>query len=141
MALDRAQYRSHHTTEVVEQLSGIARVYSDAFSAVEDLIEFACTDVFADLALFGKPKSVEATNVVLREGHQQTIDFDADDQLFVILDARQVVWLKGTSIKDAVLLQGYQFTFNQVDNHLRFHGRILERSAEDWPHRKFSGRG
>lgn len=134
LLLDRALYRTHHTAEVIAQLTGTARGYADAFTAIEQLLDLATTDVFSDLAVFGDPFPIKVSSLEFSSrGGEPFVEFDAFGHLPMMLDEEQVVWLEDTPVTDAVVLRGYQLNFSQTEVKARFTARILEGTSQAWP--------
>jgi hypothetical protein len=63
-ALPRAQFRENITQARIARLDGPARVFAEAFASADDLIARAGSDIFGQLALFGRPRLASFTGSV-----------------------------------------------------------------------------
>jgi hypothetical protein len=132
--IDRLQYRAHQLTEAIARLTGPARDYADAFSAVEELLQFAINDIFGELALYGDPPKMDVFNVEFDTSNEPQVEFEVSDTGSLFLDLGQVLWLNNPVVKDAVRIEAAAFNTSQTHGSAaHYRARILEHSAAAWP--------
>lgn len=135
LAIPRSEFRAHEMTEVVEKLSGPARTYADTFGKVHALLRLTMCEVFGELAVFGEPWPIPATNLNTSEPGQPVVEFQSTPAAGVLVSPGQVVWLKNDSVPDAVRINGISLKFDlaQDGNDDEFIATVLLGTSEAWP--------
>ena len=133
LALPRAQYRDHVTTEVIGSLTGSANEYADAFSYVHDLLTLVACDIFGELALFGEPWPVPVMNLEVPGPGQPIVAFESQGAAGVLITTGQVLWLSNESMTDAVRIETNSMQFDVEGVRDRFVARVLIGTGEGWP--------
>lgn len=132
-ALPRDEYRSYTMNEVVESLTGPARVYADAFGAVDRLLDLTLGDIFGELVLFGEPRQVPVFNIEAPRPGEPIIGFETES-FSPFLTIGQVLWLTPEAVEDAVRIESQAMEMDQVQGmKVRFEARVLFNTAEAWP--------
>jgi len=133
LALPRAEYRSHTMTEVIESLTGPARVYADAFGEVDRLLDLTMGDIFGELVLFGQPWRVPVFNVETPTPGEPIVGFETQP-IGAFLNTGQILWLKNEAVTDAVRVELHSMRMDQVEGmHDHFEARVLLNTGEGWP--------
>ncbi|MCO4253889.1 hypothetical protein [Pseudarthrobacter cellobiosi] len=133
LALPRAEYRSHSMNEVVESLSGPARVYADAFGEVDRLLDLSLGDIFGELALFGEPWRVPVFNVETPTPGEPIVGFETKP-IGPFLTTGQILWLTTEAVADAVRIESHTMKMDQVEGMQdHFEARVLLKTGEAWP--------
>ncbi|GAA1874489.1 hypothetical protein GCM10009715_21500 [Paeniglutamicibacter psychrophenolicus] len=132
-ALPRAEYRSYAMNEVVESLSGPARVYADAFGEVDRLLDLTMGDIFGELVLFGEPWQVAVFNIEAPSPGEPIIGFETES-FGPFLTIGQVLWLTSEVVADAVRIESQAMKMDQVEGtKFHFEARVLLKTGEAWP--------
>jgi len=133
LALPRAEYRSHTMTEVIESLTGPARVYADAFGEVDRLLDLTMGDIFGELVLFGEPWRVPVFNVETPKPGEPIVGFETQP-IGAFLATGQILWLQNEAVPDAVRVELHSMKMDQVEGmHDHFEARVLLNTGEGWP--------
>lgn len=133
LALPRAEYRSHAMNEVVESLSGTARVYADAFGEVDRLLDLTMGDIFGELVLFGEPWRVPVFNVETPTPGEPIIGFETKP-IGPFLATGQILWLATEAVADAVRIESHTMKMDQLEGMQdHFEARVLLKTGEAWP--------
>lgn len=133
LALPRAEYRSHSMNEVVESLSGPARVYADAFGEVDRLLDLSLGDIFGELVLFGEPWRVPVFNVETPTPGEPIVGFETKP-IGPFLTTGQILWLTTEAVADAVRVESHTMKMDQVEGMRdHFEARVLLKTGEAWP--------
>ncbi|MHA7190522.1 hypothetical protein ACX80N_09565 [Arthrobacter sp. MDT2-16] len=133
LALPRAEYRSHTIKEVVESLSGPARVYADAFGEVDRLLGLTIGDIFGELVLFGEPWRVPVFNVETPTPGEPIVGFEMRP-IGPFLTAGQIIWITTEAVADAVRIESHTMKMDQVEGMQdHFEARVLLKTGEAWP--------
>jgi hypothetical protein len=137
LVLARFNFRVAVLADVLTGLFGAASDYATAFGAVNDLLETAASDVFAELAVYGPPSAVShPEDIDLRPGTLQLVSFSrgmSQDTGFIgFLDLGQLIWLEDDLIPDAVRLIGATHSFGQSTASERWTGVILPGTGSAW---------
>lgn len=133
LAIPRAEYRSHVMTEVVESLSGPARIYADAFGEVDRLLDLTLGDIFGELVAFGKPWRVPVFNVETPRPGEPIVGFETGPAAS-FLTTGQILWLATEAIGDAVRVERHQIAMDQVEGTQHyFEARVLRNTGRGWP--------
>lgn len=128
----RDDYRRHHTAEVIDSLTGVARDYADAFTAVDSLLRFVTCDVFGQLLTRQPIRALDVQNPVFP---------DADSVEFVMKDEShlrhpetgEVVWINDDTVPGAVLLEEVSFHWDLVERATwACRARILHDTERAW---------
>ncbi len=134
LAVPRSQYRAHTTEDVIQSLSGAARVYADAFSAAHRLLGLVACDVFGELTMYGEPWSVPITNLATPEPGQAVVEFTTPGAIGPILACGQIIWPGDSPLADAVRIERKSFSFEQTNEmSCHFEGQVLLGTAAGWP--------
>lgn len=133
LALPRAEYRSHTMNEVVESISGPARVYADAFGEVDRLLDLVMGDVFGELVLFGAPWRIPVFNVETPTPREPIVGFETEP-IGPFLATGQVVWLTTETVADAVRIEFHTMKMHQAEGMQdHFEARVLIKTGQAWP--------
>lgn len=133
LALPRGDYRTQVTADVVESLEGPARSYADAFGAANDLIENSASQVFGQLAMYGKPIFLPATKLDLRGGTPTRIDFELGDAYVLVVDCGILAWLDDPLISDAVRVESISINLDPTGGSgLKVSARVLDNTFDAW---------
>jgi hypothetical protein len=133
LAIPRAEYRSHTTTEVVDSLTGPARKYADAFGEVDRLLDLTVGDIFGELVLFGEPWRIPVFNVETPTPGEPIVGFETMP-IGAFLSTGQLLWLTTEAVTDAVMVQLHSIKIHQVEGtHEYFEARVLLNTGEGWP--------
>lgn len=133
LAILRAEYRSHTITEVVHSLAGSERIYADAFSEVDRLLDLTMGDIFGELVLFGEPWRIPVFNVETPTPGEPIVGFETKP-IAAFLTTGQILWLTSEAITDAVRVELHSINMDQVDGtHDYFEARVLLNTGEGWP--------
>lgn len=133
LAIPRAEYRSHAMTEVVESLSGPARIYADAFGAVDRLLDLTLGDIFGELVVFGQPWRIPVFNVETPRPGEPIVGFETGPAAS-FLTTGQILWLATEAIGDAVRVERHQIAMDQVEGTQNyFEARVLRNTGRGWP--------
>lgn len=129
--LERNDYRKHHTAEVIDSLTGVARAYTDAFTAVDDLLRLVTCDVFGQLLTHHPIVVLDVENPVFADA--ETVEFVMkDDSLSRLPDAGEVVWIDDDIVSDAVRLETVSFHLDPVEVTLTCRAQILYGTSVAW---------
>lgn len=133
LALPRAEYRSYTMNEVVESLSGPARVYADSFGEVDRLLDLTMGDIFGELVMFGEPWRVPVFNIEAPSPGELIIGFETTS-FGPFLTTGQVLWLTTEVVADAVRIESHTMKMDQVEGtKFHFEARVLLKTGEAWP--------
>lgn len=133
LALPRAEYRSHVTAEVVESLTGPARIYADAFGEVDRLLDLAMGDVFGELVLFDAPGRIPVFNVETPTPGEPILGFETAP-MAALLTTGQLLWPATEVVSDAVRIEMHSITMDHVEGiHDYFEARVLVNTCRGWP--------
>ncbi|GGV43583.1 hypothetical protein GCM10010212_36010 [Paenarthrobacter nicotinovorans] len=118
--------------EAVESLSGVARLYADAFSSIDTLIARAGSDVFGQLAAYGNPKRLRnIRDIDFEPGESRSVHFTVEDE--ILPETGLLVWTDDTLLQDALLIEGMNVSFEEdAGVELRMTGVILAGSRAAW---------
>src|SRR3954451_2300703 len=101
-SLSRAPNTGSHTmTEVIESLTGPARVYADAFGEVDRLLDLTMGDIFGELVLYGEPWRLPVFNVETPKPGEPIVGFETNP-MGPFLIPGQILWLTTEAVTDAV---------------------------------------
>lgn len=132
LAIPRAEYRSHTMAEVIESLTGPARVYADAFGEVDRLLDLTMGDTFGELVLFGEPWRVPVFNVETPTPGEPIVGFETKP-IGAFLTTGQILWLTTDAVTDAVRVEMHSMKMDQVEGmHDHFEARVLLNTGEGW---------
>lgn len=133
LALPRAEFRSHTMDEVLESISGPARVYADAFGEVDRLLQLTMGDIFGDLVLFGEPWPLPVFNVETPTPGEPIVGFETTS-IGPFLAHGQVLWLSTEAVGDAVRIESRTMQMNQAEGiQAHFEARVLINTGKAWP--------
>ncbi len=133
LAIPRAEYRSHTMNEVVESLTGPARVYADAFGEADRLLDLTMGDIFGELVLFDEPWRVSVFNVETPTPGEPIVGFETKP-IGAFLTTGQILWLTTEAVTDAVRVELHSMKMDQVEGmHDHFEARVLLNTGEGWP--------
>lgn len=134
-ALERHHYRCAVLTDEIEQLTGSAREFTDAFDAAERLVELAASDVFGQLAIHGCPLLLQhATGIDLEPGTPRRAHFTVPYDPW--LDTGELIQIDDPLVTDTCLLT--RTTISLGSGPSRLSAQILPGTASLWdatPHR------
>ncbi|KRF16845.1 hypothetical protein [Nocardioides sp. Soil796] len=134
LALPRSEYRAHTTAEAVESLTGPAREYAKAFGRVQALLRLVMCEVFGELAFYGEPCPIPATNLNAPEPGKPVVEFESTPSAGVLVSPGQVVWLGSDAVSDAVRIEGITHTMDFVTGGSDlFTATVLIGTGEVWP--------
>lgn len=135
---EQSEYRASVLEEVLAALSGLAAEYARSFEAANSTLESATSDVFGQLAIYGKPILVPALqDIDLTPGlHGQLVSFtrvapDSDEAPFY-LEMGELVWLDDELIPDAIQIIRSETAFSSMGERERYTGIILSGTGEAW---------
>lgn len=135
-ALARYNFRVTVLNEALSVLTGSAQEYATAFTDVNKLIQAAASDVFGELAVYGKPATLTGSrDIDLRPGTFQLVSFNyiTDATKTSPLNLGQIVWLGDALVCDAVRLTGTTVTIDdQIGATERWTGIILPGAGIAW---------
>ncbi|WP_131804607.1 hypothetical protein [Mycobacteroides abscessus] len=106
----RNQYRRQRVAEVIAELDGRPKELTDAFDAIDDLIDHALVNIHGQLVVRGDVPSIEPINLEL-DGPRASFEFDGDEALGV----GESVRLDDPLLKGAYLINGMRFNFGQFE--------------------------
>lgn len=133
LALPRAEFRSHTMNEVLESLSGTARIYADAFGEVDRLLDLTMGDIFGELVLFGEPWPLPVFNVETPTPGEPIVGFETKP-IGPFLATGQVVWITTEAVADAVRIESHTMKMDQAEGiQDHFEARVLVNTREAWP--------
>jgi hypothetical protein len=134
LALPRLEYRTHITDDAIDALTGSARAYAAAFSRVDELLTLVACDVFSELAMYGEPWPVPVTNVEVTAAGKPVVEFECAGARALLLDVGQVLWMAGSAVSDAAMVERKTLNFDLAQGPSdRFGARVLRGTAEGWP--------
>lgn len=134
LALPRSEYRAHTTAEVVESLTGPAREYAEAFGRVQAILRLVMCEVFGELAFYGEPCPIPATNLNAPEPGRPVVEFESTLSAGVLVSPGQVVWLGNDAVSDAVRIEGITHSMDFVTGGSDlFTATVLVGTGEVWP--------
>lgn len=134
LAVPRAEYRAHVTHDVIQSLTGAARLYADAFSAAHSLLSLAACDIFGQLVMYGEPWSVPITDLATPRPGEAIVEFTTPGAIDVILACGQIIWPSDSSIADAVRIESKTLSFEQTnESYCLFEAQVLLGTAAAWP--------
>lgn len=134
LAMARAEYRAHTTSEVIDTLTGTASAHAAAFADVHGLLTLTVCDVFGELVAYGEPWSFEASNIETAVPGQPIIEFKTPGATGALLAMGQVLWLSNTAIMDAVRIEAKNMRFDLANGERDLlQARVLLGTAEGWP--------
>lgn len=132
LALPRDQYRQAVLSQEIDELGGLAREYTDAFDAADQLVETAASDVFGQLAAYGRistlarPKSLD-----LQPSSPEMAEFTLTKDIAV--EPGMVVWLDDSLVPDALHLTEIHVQMGVATGLLtRVVGNVLAGTAAAW---------
>lgn len=129
LVVPREQYRRSVTSTTVESLTGPAREFAEAFAAVDSMINDASVEVFAQLAVYGQPRTIEASELDIKGGDQQQLFFEVDDADFPWPDPGNLLWLDEPLITDAIIVTSKSFSMTGSAAKLRIGARVIAGSS------------
>ncbi|MCU1615837.1 MAG: hypothetical protein JWO98_3377 [Frankiales bacterium] len=132
LALPRDEFRSSVVLEELESLQGGARGYAFAFDAMDQLIEYAVSDVFGQLLAYGPPQRLSPIAALdFNPGAMPSVSFSTDDSAW--LDTCQILWLDSDFVADAVMVTGLTISLDPGRSMgQRITARLLTGSGEAW---------
>lgn len=115
----RNRYRVNQLHAAIARLDGDARVYVDAFSVLEELLQVTLSDVLGNFVSWGEPRPVEAGDV----------NAEADGRVSFIypgpLEVGELRLLAASGVCGAVLVEGAYITERDGVPVMRYRGRLL----------------
>lgn len=136
----RSEYRGTVLDEVLAALSGPAEEYARSFDAANRLLETAASDVFSQLATYGRPTTAgRPGDIDLRRGARGllvsfTRPADDGNGTRFHLEMGQLVWLDDALVRDCVQITSSEFSFGLVAGEReRCTGTVLPGTGEAWP--------
>jgi len=130
--MPREQYRRHYTNTVVESLEGMAGKFARAFAAVDRLIDEAAVDTLEPLAMYGRARTLHASELDIRGGEAPWLTFNVDDADFPWATLGNLFRIDDTLVSDAVAVQGESFSIFDQRARLRIHARVLTGTGDAW---------
>ncbi|MEU6844830.1 hypothetical protein ABZ930_23455 [Streptomyces sp. NPDC046716] len=129
--IERHNHRTAILQQEINQLDGAARAYCEAFDATDQLIEFAASDVFGQLALHGEPRRVSITDLDLTPGTvpQAHFSVSADDFSFT---SGLIVRPDDPLLPEACHVTGMTWSFSHTSESRRVTARVLSGSEYMW---------
>ena len=121
--MPREQYRRHYTNTVVESLEGMAGKFARAFAAV---------DTLEPLAMYGRARTLHASELDIRGGEAPWLTFNVDDADFPWATLGNLFRIDDTLVSDAVAVQGESFSIFDQRARLRIHARVLTGTGDAW---------
>ncbi|MFE7721529.1 hypothetical protein ACFU44_21075 [Nocardia rhizosphaerihabitans] len=118
------------TREVIEELSGNARNFADAFSAVDDLINLVTVEVFSQLIAFGRPSALsEARDIEMDPGPPAVARFNSFESAHI----GRLYWVNHPLIRDVIQIDQVFLGADVVHGtRLHYSGKILTGTGRAW---------
>ena len=114
--LRQLEYRYDGFARETDRLEGSANDYTDAFTAVHDLIDTVVSKVFGQLVCYGPPKVIgPITELEFLPGSGTVLRFSPP--VSVWLRPGQLVKAQDDLVTDALLIAGTRFTFDLESGH------------------------
>ncbi|MFE9292020.1 hypothetical protein [Streptomyces olivaceus] len=134
----RYDYRCTVLNEEIEKLTGPARQFANAFDAANQLVELAASDVFGQLALYGRPLSMQnVTDIDFEPGTPRHIHFTTHNESW--LNTGELVQIDDPLVADACRLIAATVSLSSGSAiTTRLTAQILPGTASLWqatPHR------
>ncbi|WP_157734721.1 hypothetical protein [Actinopolyspora erythraea] len=133
LMLPRDEYRTHMTSNAINSLEGTARSYADAFTAANNLIEVCASEIFGQLAMYGNPISLPATQLSLHGGTPTRVSFEIPETYVLTVDCGNVTWLHEPLVSDAVKIESLSTRVNATgEARLEIEATILDNTGNAW---------
>ena len=131
-AVRRYEYRASTLVGVVGALSGAALEYSEAFSALNDLVEYAVSDVFGQLAIYGPPELISGgRDLELSGGKTGEVAFTLMGTPF--METGSLIWLDDPLVRDALYVVSASMSWSDPDPLvMRLKCKVVDGSREAW---------
>lgn len=114
LALPRAAYREHVVREEIDSLSGAARVYSDAFDAVDGLLEMIGS-VFGQIVCYTVPRMI-ASDLEIVPRNSTVVRFTTTDTMPDLPKPGALAWLDDPLVPDAIRITEMAVNIDEADD-------------------------
>ncbi|OLT37049.1 hypothetical protein BJF82_10440 [Kytococcus sp. CUA-901] len=131
LALPRDAYRRQVVADAVDTLNGASHEFAVAFEDVDRLLEFSCSMVFGQLAVYRTVSVESVTDLGSDNEEPGCVEFAIASESYV--DPGALCWLNDPLLPDAVFLTAVTYDFDQASGmKLLARGRVLAGTATTW---------